>query len=122
MILNRSELLKCQNGPACLETMEASVKMSANKIEVMSMIHLFETLCLVFILFLLLKWKKKEIQFHLRDERRKKNIQVKAIPFILRATSIFKSKNKLRDVIFTFLEANCTRILPLRHIQKKRLK
>ena len=73
MILKRSELLKCQNGPACLETMEASVKMSANKIEVMSMIHLFETLCLVFILFLLLKWKKKEIQFHLRDERRKKH-------------------------------------------------
>ena len=52
MILNRYELLKCQNGPSCLETIEVSVKMSANKIEFMSMIHLFETLCLVFFLII----------------------------------------------------------------------
>ena len=53
MILNRYELLKCQNGPSCLETIEVSVKMSANKIEFMSMIHLFETLCLVFFLIII---------------------------------------------------------------------
>ena len=73
MILNRYELLKCQNGKSCLETIEASVKMSANKIEFMSMIHLFETLCLVFFLIIsFTELGKKEIQSHLRGERRKK--------------------------------------------------
>ena len=70
MILNRYELLKCQNGKSCLETIhvEVSVKMSANKIEFLSMIHLFETLCLVFFIILKIisftELGKKEIQSH----------------------------------------------------------
>ena len=71
MILNRCELLKCQNDPGYLETIEASVKMSANQVEVMSMIHLFETICLVSFYILLPNGKEKEIQCHLRGERRK---------------------------------------------------